>query len=299
MKAPHSELFTALPLGSAANSNRDDLPEALQEPETVKEWFGLVSFRGIPFHLGDSKGPNAIDLQSDPIEVPVGGLTATYVVFVHAVEDRVTNYLDDFADTAFDGNEAGDLVSAYVLQYTDGTSVDHPIYRRFAIQQGSIGWGASPFAAIPAANETIFPNSDEALVLGQIARQPWGNSECRTRSGRDGGKRKLWIYALPNPFPEKAIKSLQLIPKSERSAVYGIALTNAEEHPLRYQVRRKLLLQLPEGVLEILLLEILDLGFEQGLQLGVATLADFLDDDGVVAHRLQLLRSQHHAGAHR
>ena len=79
-----------------------------------------------------------------------GGLSATYLVFLHHVEDRASNYLPGFADDGVDGNELGDHVADYVLRYADGSEHVHPIRRRFAIQQARIGWGASPSPRCPS-----------------------------------------------------------------------------------------------------------------------------------------------------
>ncbi|MBT3601870.1 MAG: CehA/McbA family metallohydrolase [Candidatus Latescibacteria bacterium] len=58
---------------------------------------------------------------------------------------------------------------------------------------------------------------------------------------------KLWVYALPNPNPDKPIEKLILTPKEERSLVLGVTHTQVSEHPIRPGIRQKLRLELPEG----------------------------------------------------
>ena len=57
----------------------------------------------------------------------------------------------------------------------------------------------------------------------------------------------LWIYALPNPDPERALEALVLTPRDEESAVYAVALTQLADHPLRDGLRRRVRLAVPEG----------------------------------------------------
>ena len=204
------------------------------------------------FDLGASGEPNGILLDGDAVRVDVGGVRASYVVFLHGVENRVSNYQEGLADFAMDGNELGDHVSDYVLEYADGESEETRILRRFAIQQSRIGWGASAFAAMPAAKPGIVMGATDEHGLGRRPASAYGRAETRHSSGRDGGtgyggQAKLWVYALPNPHPEKPIGHLTLVPKNERSLVLGIAHTQVADHPLRPGVRQKLKLVLPEG----------------------------------------------------
>ena len=179
------------------------------------------------------------------------GSRATYVLVTHAVADVATDYLTGFADSATDGNSLGSTVSDYTLRYDDGTTASTPILRRFAIQQSRIGWGASPFGAVPASEDVVIRPIAEQLVTGAPVTQPFGISECRHVSARDSDDDDhgfLWIYALPNPRPDQALESLLLAPRDERSAVYAITLTDLSEHPLRPGVRQKVRLELPSGV---------------------------------------------------
>ena len=71
------------------------------------------------------------------------------------------------------------------------------------------------------------------------AASGYGHGETRHDSGRGAGQRLAWLYALPNPHPDRAIEAVELRPGSERCAVYGIAATALADHPLRPGTRRK------------------------------------------------------------
>jgi hypothetical protein len=146
-----------------------------------------------------------------------------------------------------DGNEVGGKVADYLLVYDDGSEAVVPIVRRLAIQQRHITWGASPFAAIPAQGPSVYGTGSEDFVLDRTAARAWGDSQTRQSADRAVESENLWLYALPNPHPNKPIQALQLRGGEECAAIYGISATTLAEHPLRPGVRQKLRLTLPEG----------------------------------------------------
>ena len=246
MQIPPSSYFTPLPLTGVFNANRQTVADALKPPVNASQLAGLQSLRGIPFILGTPGEQDVILLDKTPIEVAVDDRQATYVLFVHTVEDRKTTYQAGFADDTVDGNELGDLVADYTLEYTDGSTAVTPIQRRFAIQQSHIRWGASPFTAVPATSPSVFSTATEAQMLGRVSSVPYGAGETRHDSGRGSGN--LWLYALPNPHPEKPIRRILLTPQQERALIYAISTTQVSDHPLRPGLREKVRLALPAGV---------------------------------------------------
>src|SRR5215213_4268386 len=263
MHIPPSPHFTPLSLASVFNADRATLDGGLQ-PRTgsVPDWslsqvFGERSFHGIPFALGEPDRPNVILLAAGAggdVRIDFAPFHATYLVFLHAVEDRPVPEPVGLAPMGpaplagrNDGNELGRRVSDYILDYGDGERAETPILRRFAIQQRHITWGPSPFAAIPALGPAVFTSGTEDYLLGRVAKEPWGRGETRHDGGRAVDVENLWLYALPNPKPEKPIHALILRGGEERSIIYGISTTTLADHPLRPGVRRKLRLTLPEG----------------------------------------------------
>ncbi len=255
MSAPASSHFEPIPLDAAFNADRRQLPEPLRPPSDERTAFGRQVFRGIPFELGSPDRPNVILLEEDEVQVELGGQLATYVVFVHAVEDATPGPLPGMTDFAgglprageAEGNLLGGRVSEYRLEYGDGTTTSVPVLRRFAIQQSRITWGASAFAALPTEETVVFPIASEAQQLGRVSSRPAGMAEVRHRAGRDSAEELLWLYALPNPHPDKPLARIVLSPQEARSVVYGISRTELRDHPLRRNAREKLRLELPEG----------------------------------------------------
>jgi hypothetical protein len=257
MKTPPSLHFTPILLTHVFNRDRQHLAAPLRLPDNDnKAAFGAQTFHGIPFELGLPHQPNVILLEDEAVNIEVADIQATYLIFLHVVENRVRGYLEDLSDFAGNipgagdgqGNELGGLVSEYSLAYADGTTLTKPILRRFAIQQGDISWGASPFAAVPAFETAVFPTTTEEHFLGRIPQRPYGRGETRTRSARDLAEHHLWLYALPNPHPEKLIQHIICSPKQVRSLIYAISYTQVKTHPLRPGLRQKLKLKVPPGV---------------------------------------------------
>ncbi len=249
---PVSPKFTTVDLSASFNAQRAQLPEPLRTPASILERLcgaptNPAVFSGIPFALGEGDAKAVILLDTEPVTVDLGDAQATYILFLHAVADRVTNYQDGFADYALDGNELGEQVSAYILEYDDGTTHETTILRRFAIQQSRTIWGGSPFEAAPAEKAAVFNSATEETLLGRTSRNLYGRGETRASSGREQMPEKLWLYALANPHADRPIRRLILKPLKEQSVIYGISLTSLSAHPLRPGVRRKLRLTLPDG----------------------------------------------------
>jgi hypothetical protein len=275
MRIPPSPHFTPISLAKVFNVDHQTLSGSLQPLADTEITFGSQSFLGIPFELGSPGQPNSILLDETEVQIEVEAIQATYIIFLHAVEDRVTNYLDGLADFAIDGNELGQSVSDYSLEYADGTTATTPILRRFAIQQSRIGWGASPFAAAPALKPAAFPTVTEEQILGRMPRGPYGRGETRHTSGRERSPEKLWLYALPNPHPEKPLRRIICTPKEERSLIYAISYTNLTDHPLRPGVRQKLVLPLPEGAKLNALGELEEIDLDLGSVISARAVLDY------------------------
>src|SRR5262245_34645708 len=102
MQIPPSRHFTPLSLGAHFNVDRQTLDGGLSVQNegdwSARRAFGAQSYRGIPFDLGQPGAPNAIllDESAGEIRIEVPDLRATYLVFLHAVEDAPAEPLPDF-----------------------------------------------------------------------------------------------------------------------------------------------------------------------------------------------------------
>lgn len=262
MPGPVSPHFAAIDLSTHFNSDRADETGPLAPRHApVRDWsldcHGSQSFRGIGFDLGRPGRPNILALRpGNPATViPVAPRTATYIVFLHAAGHIEPKLPADFdvvgaipASGGAAGNQLGDRVATYRIDYADGTSSAHPVIRRFGIQQRHIDWSASPFAAVPARGPFVFATASEDALRGRPAEMTWGRSQARTNSGRSNDGENLWLYALPVPKPDMAIVGLSLGDATAPVAIYGIATTTLPDHPFRAHRRSKLKLELPAAI---------------------------------------------------
>ena len=188
-----------------------------------------VSARGIPFHLSDRlivpPAPAGDAGAGEPIAVPVGK-EAHYVCVTHCCAGRPTDGMEP---------AIGDEVARYTLVYADGTQHATAIRRRFEICPLMNPLGRA-FVA-----ETM--NSPRPLRGGEPGA--WGREQTGTGGN---GLPGIWIYALPNPSPEKKIDKIQLEGLTEDGvAIFGITLAHFPDHPLRHWPRNTFRLSLPEG----------------------------------------------------
>lgn len=247
MNTPASDKFAAVDLSTTFNTDRDELDDTLRLVRRGDQYYGDQVFQGVPFSLGQAGQPNVILLGESDVEVEIRvQQKASYVLFLHAVEQASARSMDGLPEFGGEGNELGTPVSDYVLEYDDGTYTTAPILRRFAIQQSRTGWGASSFAAVTDVAHAILPTHTQQLANGGPAAA-YGQGETRVRSGRDWKSERLWIYALPNPESGKTIETIRCRRRDERSAIYAVTCTELAEHPLRPRVREKLRLKLPKG----------------------------------------------------
>lgn len=258
MQIPSSDYFTPLPLASAYNQKRQALDSSFTLHNSDDWSFGKQSFHGIPFELGHQNKSNILLLNNDSITIDAGNISASYILFAHAVENKIETVPPDLTSLANDpssrydlhGNQLGHRVSEYQLVYSDGSTATIPILRRFAIQQTRITWGASAFAATSNHPPFISAISTEEFDLGRKPTTPYGKGETRHNSGRDTSiePEHIWVYALPNPHPDKIISQIICTPIDERSIIYGITTTQVETHPLRPVTRQKVELTLPDDI---------------------------------------------------
>ena len=264
MQVPPSPHFKTISLSAAYNFSRSRLDENLRLSERTDPGHGRQSYLGIPFHLGmdDPQAADVLLLRDKEVQVELEDCLASFVVFLHCVEDVPTPYWPGMADWAMDGNWVGTHVSSYVFQYADGTVASVPIKRRFAIQQPRIGWGASAFEAVPSRMPVVNPSVMESMAEQEMVQTTYGRGEVRHDSGRE--MENLWLYALPNPHPEKPLSNLTLVPEKEASTVYGISITQLTHHPLRWESRRKLEVAVPPDLQVSSVLDVKGLELDMG-----------------------------------
>jgi hypothetical protein len=212
---------------------------------------GEQRFWGIPFSLADNKGsavPAWVLVGGETsrgapqaVEVPLGNSATgspSYVVFLHAcglpaaAPDAPPETMPDSV------TRPGEHVADYILVYFDGSEHRQTIRWRFEINGGSPMWGQRAFAARPHVMDAPLD------FRGPYPRDAWGRYQTSVQqsSGR------YWLYALPNPYPNRNLQSVRL-EASGSTAVAVAALTCffGQDHPLRHLQLQSFRLTLPSS----------------------------------------------------
>nr|MBC8234679.1 hypothetical protein [bacterium] len=198
--------FTTIALDNYYNSSRDEpYPKVSNKPRwdegTINALdrltLGEVFARGIPFSLANPEAEthlivlpaSANDGQpGKPVVMPVGK-TAHFVCLGHSCASRDNDMLEP---------AIGVEVARYTLIYEDGSEHTTAIRRRFEINPLGGGIGGSAFVA-----ETM--RSQRPLRPDESGA--WGRDQMGVGGDNLPG---IWIYAMPNPNPDKELKELRL-----------------------------------------------------------------------------------------
>ena len=242
--------FTPLDLSAIYNSGRGNEPidgrlpwHPKMHPFIQKLPGGKQVFWGIPFSLGAVEGERCwlvLGAGQTSATIPITD-QASYIIFAH--------FTDASHDPEGHGQpegvglglvlRPGEHLADYSLTYTDGSLHTQAIRRRFEVNEAFVNWGHQAFNSRPH-------RSAKALEIhGPYPAHAWGYYQ----TGVDGGgmDHNYWIYALPNPHPEKQLSGLRLeATGASRLAIAGITLYHGQEHPLRHRRLEAMRIQLPK-----------------------------------------------------
>jgi hypothetical protein len=214
--------------------------------EVPREMAGNQLLRGLPFLLGPA----------DPKERRYVVLTrrqdaaGTRQFALSAAKAASFVCLAAFCD--WDENETppagvdviervGQPLADLVLEYEDGTEHRHPIRRRFEVNSTSVFWGHLCFAAVPHRQDVPGKLTDPL----QNARD-WGDLQIGVWDSNYAGP-IVWLSAIPNPSPERKLKTLRFEAKADEPLVLcGVTLFHGRESPLQYERLRLYRIRLPE-----------------------------------------------------
>lgn len=215
---------------------------------------GEQTFWGIPFRLG----AEGIEQKSWLLLSTRAGKCAARSVTIPTGQHANFLCLAAFCD--WDENETpppvedavekvGQLLGELVLVDDDGSEQALPIRRRFEVNSPSVFWGHASYAARAHRKDSAFE------LFGPLGSgREWGYrqtlvGEAAYQSGPEGRSLPLlWVSALANPKPDRAVKEIRLEAKSEDPLmVCGLTLFHGRQHPLRLERRSLYRFTLPEA----------------------------------------------------
>jgi hypothetical protein len=235
---PNSNLFDPLPLkGNVAIPDlagigiSDEMSAALEHAPG-----GACVGWGIPFEIGEM-----LVLKDHAVTVEFGPVVAQWLVFRHTSDQRqVEPGPGGFYLPMRGQGQLAEHAADYVMIYADGAEERQPIRRRFQIEAFSRLWGENCFEAVAHHKPHPVRASHEQLRTG------WGWTQTRVTAA-DGGPWIDWLWAWENPHPDKSLVGVRFEPFSGIVLVSAVSAGAASSQPLRWRMRRRACLTLPEG----------------------------------------------------
>jgi hypothetical protein len=199
--------YEPVDLSAACNAGLEVLGD---EPGEIP--LGRAELRGLPFLIGP-QSPSAqrcLLLPSSPTSVEVGR-PARRVIIAHRL-------LEPGGPA---GHGVGQAVADYAFHLAGGEVVVAPIRERFEIQVVPPGWGRLPFLAVSDTSD-----HNMARFEGK-----WNDAGFRLVEQFLGWPKGLFLWCWENPYPERPVERIELIPRGGRFVVAGITTSDLDEHP--------------------------------------------------------------------
>ena len=242
---PASGLFTPLDLqgvrevsdigrNAAELGISDRMREALVQAPT-----GECVAWGIPFRV-----TGAVVVAREPVRVPLHGLTARWLVFLHCADLKALEPdAQGFISPMRGEGSLGVHAATYTFRGSGGSEAGVRILGRHQVGAFARRWGENCFQAVPHRKPRPYRAFHEQLEPGWN----WGASQTRV-SAVESAKWLDWLWAWENPRPQEPLEEMVLEPAHIPVLLWGVAAGNVTTNPLRWERRRKALVRLPEGV---------------------------------------------------
>ncbi|HXI18510.1 MAG TPA: hypothetical protein VNM48_19265, partial [Chloroflexota bacterium] len=233
-------LFSPLAIQPLYNASRQSQPETWH-PEFDEALATLPSgeqrYWGIPFELSPAdpqvgEGDGKADTQTPPpsllllgsvagtassatIPIPPDpqGRTPSHLVFLHLCGTPAAAAEQSTAQgmIPLSVSRLGQRLADYTLIYTDGTEQRQPIRCRFEVNGGRTIWGQRAFAARREQMDTPLN------YRGSYERDAWGRAQTSVQSSHGA----YWLYALPNPHPDRLLSAVRLDAATDTQNTHG------------------------------------------------------------------------------
>ncbi|NLI00470.1 MAG: CehA/McbA family metallohydrolase [Chthonomonadales bacterium] len=237
---PASPLFTPVPLPIGSPPPQLDLSMASEQMRNSASAApsGDCVCWGIPFDASRS-----VVVHNTPVELKWSPTIAPWLVVMHTSDVRPADRRPDgLYPHPTSPTRLREHAADYVFVYADGREERVPILRQHQIGMLQRGWGQCCFEAVTHRK----PFTIQPLTDNPRSGVAWGWSQTRA-ANPDGGPWMNWLWAWKNPRPETPIVGLRIEPKEAFIVLSGITAGRCTHTPLRWNTRRKALLQLGEG----------------------------------------------------
>lgn len=257
----------ATPIDLASYRNAADADVAARFHQAYREPIarcpvGDQVLRGLPFRLAAADAGRRWVLLDRETEFDLRSAgPATHVVVAHFCDtwrDRVAGRPDDLPVGWV--TPPGQPLARYALETAAGTVREHPIRRRFEVNEGIVGWGQGAFAAVPHPVDTPldwrgpypalpaggYAPPGHAGLLGVLPGS-WGPAQTGVADPVPSptGDIALWLYTIEVPDGPAELASLRMAPVAPLDegggvVIAGVTIFRGSASPLAVEPRRTL-----------------------------------------------------------
>ena len=196
---------------------------------------------GMPFTI-----EQPLVVTNKALELTVASIKAPWLCFLHAAEPspdpEIIWYEKTLAALKASNQPAtsylNTVAATYHIHYDDGSEAQVDIRYRHHINTAARRWGENTFEAVPHHAPFGFSHEDNVS---------WGFKQHLQYDGapRSSDSFTHWIYAWPNPYPNKSIVGLRIEPGFGTVILSAITASYTEQTPIRWAARKKAVLTLP------------------------------------------------------
>ena len=199
---------------------------------------------GMPFNID-----KVHVVQQQAVEIAFPAIEAPWLCFLHTAEmmpDPASAWNEKLLKDLKDSNETltnyqNKLAASYYMIFEDGSEEEYEIRYRHQINTGNPMFGDNCYQAVPHISPSVQTHEENTL-------QDWGWNRTVHNNGSymlAGNTFMNWICAWKNPYPDKKIVGMRIVPGLGTIILSALTACNTRETPIRWSSRKKLLLTLP------------------------------------------------------
>ena len=215
--------YEALDLAGQYNGGAAFLGSGVQVPT------GAHTLRGLPFLFGG-------EAESCLVACGRGGVEEAFAIDVGQRAQRVVVAHRLVHSRIMENGPVGQAVAEYVFHLEGGEAVRAPIRERFEIGMVPPAGGASFAAEV---------DQDDSLLARREG--PWEMAGRRQTEASRGSSRWYLLWIWTNPWPDKKVEKIEVIPVGPPFAIGAVTLGHVDEDPICREGLSPVLIELPQA----------------------------------------------------
>jgi hypothetical protein len=190
---------------------------------------------GIPFGVAD------LVITADKINsVAFAPQSSKWLIFLHTADlVRAESDADGIFRPMRGEGRLNQRAATYRLLFADGGHEDVEIRLRHQIGSYTRRWGENCFQAVAQHKPMATPSHHEQTAGS------WGHSQTRVDAA-DSGRLVNWLWCWENTSPERDVIGVEFLPGGVPVVLSGISAGDIDDIPLRWNARRKAIIDLAE-----------------------------------------------------